>query len=193
MADIEALKNSVLEQARQTGQQRFLEAQEQIKEDFEHKKTQLLGTKESDFQQRIKDLKQVHQAECQQIKNKERQSTLVAKQAILQELFQAAYQTMADWFEETELAFIRGVLDKYSEESAQVAFGQVTLQKLGPSQVSQLQLAYPHMTFDQESIAQEAGLVVSLGRVDDNYLYRHLVDSVYKAESSRIANEIFTR
>ena len=69
MADIEALKNSVLEQARQTGQQRFLEAQEQIKEDFEHKKTQLLGTKESDFQQRIKELKQVHQAECQQIKN----------------------------------------------------------------------------------------------------------------------------
>lgn len=34
MADIEALKNSVLEQARQKGQQRFLEAQEQIKEDF---------------------------------------------------------------------------------------------------------------------------------------------------------------
>lgn len=193
MAGIEALKNSVLEQARQKGQQRLLEAQEQIKGDFEQQKRQLLGTKDSDFQQRIKELKQVHQAECQQIKNKERQSTLVAKQAILQELFQAAYQTMADWPEETELAFIRGVLDKYSEVGAQVALGQITLQKLGPNQVSQLQLAYPHMTFDQESIAQEAGLVVSVGRVDDNYLYRHLVDSVYKAESSRIANEIFTR
>ncbi|MBF0844065.1 hypothetical protein IR117_05555, partial [Streptococcus danieliae] len=75
----------------------------------------------------------------------------------------------------------------------QVVFGQVTLQKLGYDRVSQLQKEYSKMIFAQESIAQEAGLVVSIGRVDDNYLYRYLVDSVYKAESSRIANEIFTR
>lgn len=191
MASIEELENSVMEQARQKGKLKLLEEQEQIKSDFDKQKAHFLGIKESDFQQKIKELKQAYQVECQQIKNKERQSTLVSKQAILGELFQAAYHSMVNWSKEQEINFVRQILSKYLNESAVISFGQETAQKLGSEEIDKLKLEYPKMIFSNDFLAQELGLVISIGKVDDNYLYRHLVDSVYKEESPQIANEIF--
>ena len=149
--------------------------------------------KTSERKSRLKEIKQTFQVEAQQISNQERQSTLVSKQKVLSELFASALDRMRNWDADQELAFIKGLLGKYGQEKVTVQFGQLTADRLTPVHLEELRTAFPNMTFMSESIEQQAGLVLSVGKVDDTYLYDNLIDSIYKEESSRIATDIFAQ
>ncbi|MFR8936979.1 MAG: hypothetical protein ACLVH2_00610 [Streptococcus sp.] len=41
------------------------------------------------------------------------------------------------------------------------------------------------MTVADATIPAQAGFVLSVGKIDDNYLYRDLVDSIWEQESCR--------
>lgn len=193
MSGTEQLKASVLEQARQEGQAKFQAAKNQLEREFEERKAQLLTQKTSERKSRLKEIKQTFQVEAQQISNQERQSTLVSKQKVLSELFASALDRMRNWDADQELAFIKGLLGKYGQEKVTVQFGQLTADRLTPVHLEELRTAFPNMTFMSESIEQQAGLVLSVGKVDDTYLYDNLIDSIYKEESSRIATDIFAQ
>ncbi|HGC6565938.1 TPA: ATPase V, partial [Streptococcus pyogenes] len=71
-------------------------------------------------------------------------------------------------------------------------FGEKTGQKFSSYDCAELRLAFPQLSYNQELIPQEAGFLVSLDQVDDNYLYRYLLESVLKEESSRIIDMLFS-
>lgn len=129
--------------------------------------------------------------ESQQIKNQERQSTLVTKQTVLKELFQAALEKMEAFDVEEELYFLNLILKKYQDQDILVSLGEITSQKFSSQALAELIKQYPNASFNEKSIDKEAGFMISIGQVDQNYLYSNLVNSIFKEESSRIANAIF--
>ena len=131
------------------------------------------------------------QRESQQIENQKRQSTLVTKQRVLKELFADAYQKMAAWSREEELAFLYRVLPRYADQATVLTLGAVTAEKLTDQDRQDLLEAYPQLQLAKETLAQEAGFILSFGKVDANYLYRDLVDAVREEQSFHMAASIF--
>lgn len=98
---------------------------------------------------------------------------------------------MAAWSQVEEEQFLKSVLAKYPEEKLTLVFGALSAEKFSSSQLEGLKKAFPQVHFSDQFIADQAGFVLSQGRVDDSYLYRDLLDSVWQEESYRLAQDIF--
>lgn len=191
MEEHSQLKDSILEQAHEKGRKILAEAKERVQAEAESQEARVIQEK---LQQRAEQTKRVQrrlQREKQQIENQKRQSTLVTKQRVLRELFADAYQKMADWSAQEELDFIRGVLGRYEGQELVLTFGQQTADKLSSGEREQLLQTYPRVTLAEETIADQAGFVLSIGKVDDNYLYSSLMDAIWEQESYQFAAAIF--
>lgn len=191
MSDISDLKASVLEQAHEKGRLLLAEATEKIEQEAKEREAQLVRQKLGQREQQLKEISRRSQREIQQLENQKRQSTLVIKQRVLRELFEEAYAQMAAWSPAEEEHFLKSVLAKYPEEELTLTFGALSAEKFSSSQLEDLKKAFPQVHFSDQSIAGQAGFVLSQGRVDDSYLYRDLLDSVWQEESYRLAQDIF--
>ena len=191
MSDISDLKASVLEQAHEKGRLLLAEATEKIEQEAKEREAQLVRQKLGQREQQLKEISRRSQREIQQLENQKRQSTLVIKQRVLRELFEEAYAQMVAWSPAEEEHFLKSVLAKYPEEELTLTFGALSAEKFSSSQLEDLKKAFPQVHFSDQSIAGQAGFVLSQGRVDDSYLYRDLLDSVWQEESYRLAQDIF--
>ena len=191
MSDISDLKASVLEQAHEKGRLLLAEATEKIEQEAKEREAQLVRQKLGQREQQLKEISRRSQRDIQQLENQKRQSTLVIKQRVLRELFEEAYAQMTAWSPAEEEQFLKSVLTKYPEEELTLVFGALSAEKLSSSQLEDLKKAFPQVHFSDHSIAGQAGFVLSQGRVDDSYLYRDLLDSVWQEESYRLAQDIF--
>ena len=191
MSDISDLKASVLEQAHEKGRLLLAEATEKIEQEAKEREAQLVRQKLGQREQQLKQISRRSQRDIQQLENQKRQSTLVIKQRVLRELFEEAYAQMAAWSQIEEEHFLKSVLAKYPEEELTLTFGDLSAEKFSSSQLEELKRAFPQVHFSDQSIAGQAGFVLSQGRVDDSYLYRDLLDSVWQEESYRLAQDIF--
>ena len=90
-----------------------------------------------------------------------------------------------------ELEFIYRILERYSQQEVIVTFGERTLAKFNLEQLEKLKFSFPNHLFSEQPISNESGLLISIGKIDDNYLYKTLIGSISKEESSSIANQIF--
>ncbi|MFS9227815.1 hypothetical protein [Streptococcus gordonii] len=191
MSDISDLKASVLEQAHEKGRLLLAEATEKIEQEAKEREAQLVRQKLGQREQQLKEISRRSQREIQQLENQKRQSTLVIKQRVLRELFEEAYAQMVAWSPAEEEHFLKSVLAKYPEEELTLTFGALSAEKFSSSQLEDLKKAFPQVHFSDQFIAGQAGFVLSQGRVDDSYLYRDLLDSVWQEESYRLAQDIF--
>lgn len=191
MSDISDLKASVLEQAHEKGRLLLAEATEKIEQEAKEREAQLVRQKLGQREQQLKEISRRSQRDIQQLENQKRQSTLVIKQRVLRELFEEAYAQMVAWSPAEEEHFLKSVLAKYPEEELTLTFGALSAEKFSSSQLEELKKAFPQVHFSDQSIAGQAGFVLSQGRVDDSYLYRDLLDSVWQEESYRLAQDIF--
>ena len=191
MSDISDLKASVLEQAHEKGRLLLAEATEKIEQEAKEREAQLVRQKLGQREQQLKEISRRSQRDIQQLENQKRQSTLVIKQRVLRELFEEAYAQMTAWSLAEEEQFLKSVLAKYPEEEMTLVFGTLSAEKFSSSQLEELKRAFPQVHFSDQSIAGQAGFVLSQGRVDDSYLYRDLLDSVWQEESYRLAQDIF--
>ena len=191
MSDISDLKASVLEQAHEKGRLLLAEATEKIEQEAKEREAQLVRQKLGQREQQLKEISRRSQRDIQQLENQKRQSTLVIKQRVLRELFEEAYAQMVAWSLAEEEHFLKSVLAKYPEEELTLTFGALSAEKFSSSQLEDLKKAFPQVHFSDQSIAGQAGFVLSQGRVDDSYLYRDLLDSVWQEESYRLAQDIF--
>lgn len=191
MSDISDLKASVLEQAHEKGRLLLAEATEKIEQEAKEREAQLVRQKLGQREQQLKEISRRSQRDIQQLENQKRQSTLVIKQRVLRELFEEGYAQMVAWSPDEEEHFLKSVLAKYPEEELTLAFGALSAEKFSSSQLEDLKKAFPQVHFSDQSIAGQAGFVLSQGRVDDSYLYRDLLDSVWQEESYRLAQDIF--
>ena len=185
------LRDSVLEQAHENGRQLVAKAQETLDRETKEQKARLKQEKMQQREQEVKVLKRQVQREVQQLENEKRQSTLATKQRILKELFAGAYEQMAAWSLKQEQAFLEQILKKYPQEELVLTFGSRTFGKYSAVQLEQLLERYPQVKLASSAVSEEAGFLLSRGNVDDNYLYRYLVDSLWQEESYRIAQAIF--
>ena len=191
MSDISDLKASVLEQAHEKGRLLLAEATEKIEQEAKEREAQLVRQKLGQREQQLKEISRRSQRDIQQLENQKRQSTLVIKQRVLRELFEEAYAQMVAWSPAEEEHFLKSVLAKYPEEELTLVFGALSAEKLSSSQLEGLKKAFPKVSFSDQSIVGQAGFVLSQGRVDDSYLHRDLLDSVWQEESYRLAQDIF--
>ena len=180
MSNLENLRESVIEQAHEKGHMKLLDSKKKIDDEFEMQKSVIVKKKEAEHERKLK-----------QLKNKERQSTLVSKQKILKELFQSALIEMESWSADKEMEFIYRILERYSQQEVIVTFGERTLAKFNLEQLEKLKFSFPNHLFSEQPISNESGLLISIGKIDDNYLYKTLIGSISKEESSSIANQIF--
>ena len=191
MSDISDLKASVLEQAHEKGRLLLAEATEKIEQEAKEREAQLVRQKLGQREQQLKEISRRSQRDIQQLENQKRQSTLVIKQRVLRELFEEGYAQMVAWSPDEEEHFLKSVLAKYPEEELVLIFGALSAEKFSSSQLEDLKKSFPQVHFSDQSIAGQAGFVLSQGRVDDSYLYRDLLDSVWQEESYRLAQDIF--
>ena len=191
MSDISDLKASVLEQAHEKGRLLLAEATEKIEQEAKEREAQLVRQKLGQREQQLKEISRRSQRDIQQLENQKRQSTLVIKQRVLRELFEEAYAQMAAWSPAEEERFLKSVLAKYPEKELALTFGALSAEKFSSSQLEDLKKSFPQVHFSDQSIAGQAGFVLSQGQVDDSYLYRDLLDSVWQEESYRLAQDIF--
>ena len=191
MSDISDLKASVLEQAHEKGRLLLAEATEKIEQEAKEREAQLVRQKLGQREQQLKEIGRRSQRDIQQLENQKRQSTLVIKQRVLRELFEEAYAQMMAWSPAEEEHFLKSVLAKYPEKELALTFGALSAEKFSSSQLEDLKRSFPQVHFSDQSIAGQAGFVLSQGRVDDSYLYRDLLDSVWQEESYRLAQDIF--
>ena len=191
MSDISDLKASVLEQAHEKGRLLLAEATEKIEQEAKEREAQLVRQKLAQREQQLKEISRRSQRDIQQLENQKRQSTLVIKQRVLRELFEEGYAQMVAWSPDEEEHFLKSVLAKYPEKELTLVFGALSTEKFSSSQLEDLKKAFPQVHFSDQSIAGQAGFVLSQGRVDDSYLYRDLLDSVWQEESYRLAQDIF--
>ncbi|MBZ2156297.1 hypothetical protein C6A33_05280 [Streptococcus anginosus] len=185
------LRDSVLEQAHENGRQLVANAQETLDRETKEQKARLKQEKMQQRKQEAKVLKRQVQREVQQLENEKRQSTLATKQGILKELFAGAYEQMAAWSLKQEQAFLEQILKKYPQEELVLTFGSRTFGKYSAGQLERLLEHYPHVRLASSSVSGEAGFLLSKGNIDDNYLYRNLVDSLWQEESYQLAQTIF--
>lgn len=191
MSDISDLKASVLEQAHEKGRLLLAEATEKIEQEAKEREALLVRQKLAQREQQLKEISRSSQRDIQQLENQKRQSTLVIKQRVLRELFEEAYAQMVAWSPAEEEHFLKSALAKYPEEELTLTFGALSAEKFSTNQLEDLKKAFPNVSFSDQSIAGQAGFVLSQGRVDDSYLYRDLLDSVWQEESYRLAQDIF--
>ena len=185
------LRTSVLEQAHEKGRLLLAEATEKIEQEAKEREAQLVRQKLSQREQQLKEISRRSQRDIQQLENQKRQSSLAIKQRVLRELFEEAYAQMAAWSQVEEERFLKSVLAKYPEEELTLTFGVLSAEKFSSSQPEDLKKAFPQVHFSDQFIADQVGFVLSQGRVDDSYLYRDLLDSVWQEESYRLAQDIF--
>ena len=191
MTDYSQLKDSILEQAHEKGRKLVAEATAKIQAEAQLQEARLVEEKLHQRAVQLQTIERHLQRESQQIENQKRQSTLVTKQRVLKELFADAYQKMATWSRQEELAFLHRVLSRYADQAMVLTFGAVTAEKLTDQDLQDLIEAYPQLQLAKETLAQEAGFVLSFGKVDASYLYRDLVDAVREEQSFHMAASIF--
>lgn len=191
MSEMERLKASVLAKTHEKGQALLAEAEKTIQAEFEMKEKQLLHEKAALREKSLQTIKRHLQREEQQIQNQERQSTLVTKNAVLQEMFKTAQDKMSAWSGDEQLTFLTTILNRYADQSLTVQMGQLTRDVFEQSHWDSLAAQFPKVTFVSQGIPDEAGMVISTGQVDDNFLYSSLVESIWNEESYRLATAIF--
>ena len=191
MTDYSQLKDSILEQAHEKGRKLVAEATAKVQEESQLQEARLVEEKLHQRAVQLQTIERRLQRESQQIENQKRQSTLVTKQRVLKELFADAYQKMATWSRQEELAFLYRVLPRYADQAMVLTFGAVTAEKLIDQDRRDLVETYPQLQLAKETLAQEAGFILSFGKVDASYLYRDLVDAVREEQSFHMAASIF--
>ena len=191
MTDYSQLKDSILEQAHEKGRKLVAEATAKVQAEAQLQEARLVEEKLHQRAVQLQTIERHLQRESQQIENQKRQSTLVTKQRVLKELFADAYQKMATWSRQEELAFLHRVLSRYADQAMVLTFGAVTAEKLTDQDRQDLIEAYPQLQLAKETLAQEAGFVLSFDKVDASYLYRDLVDAVREEQSFHMAASIF--
>ncbi|MBK4773378.1 hypothetical protein BTU63_00335 [Streptococcus rubneri] len=191
MTDYSQLKDSILEQAHEKGRKLVAEATAKIQAEAQLQEARLVEEKLHQRTVQLQTIERHLQRESQQIENQKRQSTLVTKQRVLKELFADAYQKMATWSRQEELTFLHRILPRYADQATILTLGAVTAEKLTDQDRQDLIEAYPQLQLATETLAQEAGFILSFGKVDASYLYRDLVDAVREEQSFHMAASIF--
>lgn len=191
MSDLQNLRESILQKAHQEGQAQFDKANEELEQEFQTKLTAQLHEKENMRNVQLNREKQRLSRLEHQVLNQERQASLNSRQALMDQLFAGAVQKMEAWDNQTFLEFTTSILNQFKDKELQVVFGEKTRNQLSSPELQSLLEQFPKLTIAEESISDQSGFVVKDQRVDYNFTFDQLVDSVRNDLSADLAQQVF--
>ncbi|MBG9982242.1 hypothetical protein HZY86_03860 [Aerococcaceae bacterium DSM 111020] len=193
MSEYTQLERSVIEQAHQRGESAVERARQRLVTEYEDQLQEHKEQLTQKYQSKRSTLRNELEQEIQQLQNKRSVLALEAKQNVLTELYEAAVQRMNHWDREEQLTFLYKVLEKYRGNDFSLKFGEFTQQHLTEGDIQALKEQFPEMTLVNETFARQGGFVVSLDRIDYNYLYSRLVELSKEDMNLKIVQRIFEK
>ncbi|WP_124057643.1 hypothetical protein [Vaginisenegalia massiliensis] len=187
MSDLNALKETLLAQAREQGQAKLAAAVKEHELAFQQQEHDLLAERANRRQHQLNEVTNQHQRQLQQLKNQERQSSLKSKQEVLNQLFEGALTMMTEWSSSEHIAFFERVISQYKDQPLDLILGEQTKDAFTDIDLSR----YPHLSVNPEPIKGQAGFVLSDGKVEYNYLYQSLINDTRQDTSLKLANQVF--
>lgn len=191
MSDLQNLRESILQKAHQEGQAQFDKANEELEQEFQTKLKVQLHEKESMRNVQLNREKQRLSRLEHQVLNQERQGSLNSRQALMDQLFAGAVQKMEAWDNQIFLEFTRSILTQFKDKELQVVFGEKSRNQLSSTELQSLLEQFPKLTIADETVSGQSGFVVKDQRVDYNFMFDQLVDSVRSDLSADLAQQVF--
>ncbi|MBF6625116.1 hypothetical protein IU402_00765 [Aerococcaceae bacterium zg-BR9] len=190
MSDLQKLRESILAKAHQEGQAQLEKAKQIHEIEFNEQVEKLTREKEIARQHLLdKEAQRLVRLE-QQMTNQGRQGNLINRQHLIDELFEGAVEQMTNWSSDTLQSFLFKVLDQFQQQVTLV-FGDKTKGQLSTEQLAAIQSHYPNVTVSEELLANAAGFIIRDARVDYNFLYNQLVDSIRSEMSTQLVQRVF--
>lgn len=191
MEELSQLKQSVLKDAQAKGQAYYDDALKILNQKFEQAKTDVEREIAEQEKKALNAEKSKYDRAIQQIHNKERQTSLISKQQMLNTLFKAAVEKMEQWSGQEDFDFFMQIMPKYAQEPVEVIFGDKTRRKFTDNDFQAMQQAYPNLTISERTIPYQAGFILTRDRIDYNYTYESLVEDTQNHVGTDIANDVF--
>lgn len=191
MSDLQKLRESILQKAHQEGQAQFDKANEELEQEFQLKLKAELHEKESVRNVQLNREKQRLSRLEHQVLNQERQGSLNSRQALMDQLFAGAVQKMETWDNQTFLEFTRSILNQFKDKELQLIFGEKTRSLLTTKELQSLLDQFQNLTIAEETVSGQSGFIVKDQRVDYNFMFDQLVDSVRNDLSADLAQQVF--
>ncbi len=190
MNELDALKQSVLEEAEIKGQEYYKKETAAAEKEF-NQKSEILKKKQTEAKEsQLKKMKQSHEANLQQFANRGRQMALISKQEMMDQLFEQSLIKLEMWSVQEEMDFILKILSKYDHMPLSITFGEKTYSKLSQEQFDMIDQQFPGMSISDNQIPREAGFILSNAKVDYNYLYSKLIKYIQTNHGMDLVNNI---
>ncbi|MBK0348115.1 hypothetical protein JDW15_05585 [Aerococcaceae bacterium zg-ZJ1578] len=191
MSDLQKLRESILAKAHQEGQAQ-LEKVKQIHEIEFNEQVEKLTREKELARQHLLD-KEAHKLVRleQQMANHGRQGNLMNRQHLIDTLFEGAVEQMTSWSGDTLQSFLLKILNQFKEQQVTLLFGDKTKDQLTSEQVESLQSMYSNVSVSEEVVANAAGFIIRDARVDYNFLFNQLVDSIRSEMSTQLVQQVF--
>ncbi|MFK8242619.1 MULTISPECIES: hypothetical protein [unclassified Facklamia] len=191
MSDLQKLRESILAKAHQEGQAQ-LEKVKQIHEIEFNEQVEKLTREKELARQHLLD-KEAHKLVRleQQMANQGRQGNLMNRQHLIDTLFEGAVEQMTSWSGDTLQSFLLKILNQFKEQQVTLLFGDKTKDQLTSEQVESLQSMYSNVSVSEEVVANAAGFIIRDARVDYNFLFNQLVDSIRSEMSTQLVQQVF--
>ncbi|UUX33962.1 hypothetical protein [Fundicoccus culcitae] len=192
MSELSRLEESVIRQAHKKGQLKLEQAEAEAQKQF--KKDQREFNDEFAYEEELalEALKHKYEHQIQQVENRRRQSSLIGKQKLIIGMFDQAVEEMNQWPKETHLKFINQVLELYHDNYLRIQFGEYTLKHLEDQDLETLKKDFNKIKINSHPIDKQGGFIISIGRVDYNYIYAKLVEATRHDLSAEIAKRVFS-
>lgn len=191
MSELTNLKQSVMQQVEERGKLWLERETAKIQVQYEQDLAKLRADKQAQKEVRLKQLKDEHDQQIQQINNQKRQSSLASKQELLQALFNEAVQQMETSDIHEQIDFFNQTMQAFTQEPVQVHFGEKTGRHFNDETYNYLEGLHPQADFSRDLLAGEGGFIISSDKIDYNYLYSRMVEHVQGPLSQKLAQEIF--
>lgn len=182
MADLQLFTAGVLERKEQELGQAFEEIKSQEDERLASA-LELLANQESLERAKLSAQFDLEKATAlQRIENGKRNALLTARQEQFLGVFDKAYESMANWNQETFSAFLNNILEKLDKTK------NYTL-VLGER--SQYDLVLPnHVNLSEKRIPREGGFMIETDGISYNYLFRALLDDIAPELLGRLSKQL---
>lgn len=191
MSELTRLQASVIEQAHKKGQLKLDRAKEEAAKQFEKDSRDFHDNFVYEEELALDRMKNQYEQQIQQVENRRRQSALIGKQKMIVSMFDQAIDAMNHWSKEEHLKFVYQVLEMYHDNYLRIQFGEYTLKHFTEEDLSALKAEFNKIKINLHPIEKKGGFIISIGRVDYNYIYSKLVDATRHDMSAEIAKRVF--
>ncbi len=191
MKELEALSNQIMNRAKEEGQRKVIETEQELSRKMDDDLQKLVENqkiRKSSIQTKAKnDLDRKEQS----LINEKRNRILTEKQVILTEVYSETVKKMSNWDADTFQNFVKVVLEQFEAESLRLIPGQATSEHFTEDFVQKLKEEYPTLEISSSAVPNKAGFIVAKGGIDYNFFFDQMIAEIKKDFSPKLASLAF--